>query len=117
MEIKTVEPSDKTVILEMTGRLNIEEVNFFESEYDKFITWKRYIALDMGGINYIDSSGIGALIKAMNMAKNINAELLLLELKPTVMNVFKLAYLDKFFTIIDRKELLERYPDFNAHAV
>lgn len=112
MEIKIKEFENNSVTLQLNGRLNIEEVQYFEKEFEKYITKKKFIALDLSGVKYIDSSGIGSLIKAMNMAKNINVEFILFDINPVILNIFKLAYLDKFFTILSKQDLTSRFPQF-----
>jgi anti-anti-sigma factor len=112
MDIKSKAVNEDSVIIKIIGRLNIEEVQSFEKEFDRFLSSKKFIALDLSGLKYIDSSGIGSLIKAMNMTKNSGVELLLFDITPTILNVFKLAYLDKFFTILSGKELSKRHPQF-----
>ncbi len=112
MDIKPKEIDSTSVAIRIIGRLNIEEVQSFEKEFDKHLSSKKIIALDLSGLKYIDSSGIGSLIKAMNLAKNSGIEFFLFDITPAILNVFKLAYLDKFFTIISGKELSRRYPQF-----
>jgi anti-anti-sigma regulatory factor len=46
------------------------------------------------------------------MAKNAGAEFILFDINQAILNIFRLAYLDKFFTILTRKDLVERYPQF-----
>ncbi len=110
MDITVNKVNNELVILKIIGRFNIEEVSRYESKIDEFIGLKtRYIALDMSEMKYIDSSGIGSLIKSMNMTKNEGLELILLDMEPEILNIFKLAYLDKFFTIQRRDEFMKSY--------
>lgn len=112
MEIKTKEVNSDFIILRLIGRFNIEEVLKFEEEFEKHLAMKKYIVLDLSAMKYIDSSGIGSLIKAMNFSKNMSIEFVLLDVNPSILNVFKLAYLDKFFVIVSSDDLQNRYPQY-----
>jgi anti-sigma B factor antagonist len=109
MEIKPKKISDDAVLLAIKGRFNIEQVEAFETALEK-CAGIRWIILDLSAMRYIDSSGIGSLIKAVNIAKNEKREILLHSIDPAIMNVFRLAYLDKFFSIRSREELAELFP-------
>ncbi|HON78264.1 MAG TPA: STAS domain-containing protein [Spirochaetota bacterium] len=109
MQITTKHPSEDTVIITLDGRFDIEEVITFESSCSEFLkSGFKNICLDLSELKYIDSSGIGSLIKTMNITKNENAGLFLLDVQPDIMKIFKLAYLDKFFTITTKKEFLKK---------
>lgn len=112
MEMKSKNIDQSSVVIKIIGRLNIDEVQGLERELDKHLHVKKIIAMDLSGVKYVDSSGIGTLIKAMNMAKNAGAEFILFDINPAILNIFKLAYLDKFFTILSRNELVETHPQF-----
>jgi anti-sigma B factor antagonist len=65
----------------------------------------------MNKLDYIDSSGIGCLIKSLNSIKNQKGVLILVGLKPMILNVFKLAKLDLFFQIMTNDEFKNKFED------
>jgi anti-sigma B factor antagonist len=69
------------------------------------------LAIDMNKLDYIDSSGIGCLIKSLNSIKNQKGVLILVGLKPMILNVFKLAKLDLFFQIMTNDEFKNKFED------
>jgi len=69
----------------------------------------RTLSLNMAELKYIDSSGIGSLIKAMNITKNRDIDLVITDLDKEILHIFKLAYLDRFFTISTQEEIIEKY--------
>ena len=110
MEIKTEHQTEQYAFIRIIGKFNIEEVIQFERFFNKLVdTGVPAIIIDMSGLTYIDSSGIGSLIKLLNISKNSNIDFILSELKPEIENVFKLAYLDKFFTILPKEEIRKKY--------
>lgn len=110
MEIKLNKVNRDLIIVRISGRFNIEEVISFEKAVNEVIEQTpKALSLDMSELKYIDSSGIGSLIKAMNIAKNKNIDLVITDLDKEIMHIFKLAYLDRFFTISTQEEIFKKY--------
>jgi anti-anti-sigma factor len=65
------------------------------------------VVIDMKEVNYMDSSGIGALVAGQKKMKAFGGRFYLMNLHDDVLNILKLATLDKFFTIVqDESELM-----------
>jgi anti-anti-sigma factor len=110
MEIGQKKINERLVLINITGRFNIEEVfNFEKVINDVILLDPEAICIDLSGLKYIDSSGIGSLIKAMNITKNKNIDLILSDLNTEIMNIFKLAYLDRFFNLSTRADTLKKF--------
>ncbi|HNI99207.1 MAG TPA: STAS domain-containing protein, partial [Leptospiraceae bacterium] len=100
MELK-LNSIGKIKIIEIHGKFDIENTEEFETLFQKQLdSSPAMLAIDMNKLDYIDSSGIGTLIKSLNAIKNKKGELVLVGLKPMILNVFKLAKLDMFFQIM-----------------
>jgi anti-sigma B factor antagonist len=54
------------------------------------------IALDLSGVDFIDSSGLGAIIAALKQL-NGRGDLVIVGAKPSVLNLFRLTRMDKVF--------------------
>ena len=65
------------------------------------------LIIDMKEISYIDSSGIGALVAGKKKMKVANGNFALLNISEDVLNILKLATLDKFFTIYDSEAAID----------
>jgi anti-sigma B factor antagonist len=59
------------------------------------------ILLNLGDVNYIDSSGLGDLVSAFTTAKNQQAEVKLLNLTKKVHDLLQLT---KLYTVFDIKD-------------
>jgi anti-sigma B factor antagonist len=59
------------------------------------------ILLNMGEVNYIDSSGLGELVSAFTTAKNQQADVKLLNLTKKVHDLLQLT---KLYTVFDIKD-------------
>ncbi len=97
-------------IIGLTGKFDIESTEEFEDKFQKELQSKPpAIAIDMTKLDYIDSSGIGALIKSLNSIKNNKGILILFGLKSMILNIFKLAKLDLFFQIMTTEAFHAKY--------
>jgi anti-sigma B factor antagonist len=67
------------------------------------------LVLDMSCVDYIDSSGLAALIEYMKESQNFGGKLGLFGMRDKVKSIFRLVGLDRFFIIEDTLEkTLER---------
>jgi len=57
------------------------------------------ILVDLGGVEYMDSSGIATFVEAFQKAKRYQGRLVLAALTTTVRGVFEIAKLDSIFEI------------------
>lgn len=100
----------ETNIFTLSGSLDIYTAvdlkNFIESKV-KASDAKCIINLE--NVSYVDSSGIGILIKLMNFLKSLNGQLLLTNMKPPLEKVFKVAGLNSYFHFLGDKEFAEQY--------
>ncbi len=61
----------------------------------------RKVLVDLGGVEYIDSSGIASLVEAFQEARRRGTSFGLVCVSPPALRVLKLARLDRVFTIFD----------------
>ncbi|MCW7457707.1 STAS domain-containing protein [Leptospira bandrabouensis] len=109
MELK-LNATGKIKTIEIAGKFDIESTEEFESIFAKIIEPNpSIVSIDMSRLDYIDSSGIGSLIKSLNSLKNKKGKLILVGMKPMIMNVFKLAKLDMFFEIMNEMDFRTKY--------
>ena len=111
MKIKT-KNENSILVVSISGKFNIEEVVKFEEAVTIDNAKKMTaIAIDFSEVEYIDSSALGSLIKLMNKAKNIGIDFILFDMTQPILSIFRLAYLDKFFSIMTADDLRTKYPD------
>ena len=109
MKIST-KVSSNVLVVNIEGKFNIEEVVRFEDSINFDPATKiQAVALSFSAIDYVDSSALGSLIKLMNKAKNLGIEFILFDMTAPILSIFRLAYLDKFFTITTKKDLENRF--------
>ena len=91
---------DGVTVLDLNGRITLGEgsVQLREAIRDLISKGSKTILLNMGDVNYIDSSGLGELVSAYTTAKNQGAAVKLLNLTKKVKDVLQLT---KLYTVFD----------------
>ena len=68
-------------------------------QYDRLRVADEVADGDLGGVSYIDSSGIASLVEGFQTAKSAKLEYGLLNISKTAMQVLTLTRLDKVFQL------------------
>lgn len=94
---------DGITIVDCSGRITLGEgsVVLRESIKDLLGKGQKKILLNLGDVNYIDSSGIGELVSAYTTVKNQGGELKLLNLTKKVHDLLQIT---KLYTVFDVRD-------------
>lgn len=94
---------DGVTVLDLSGRITLGEgsVQLREAIRDLISKGQKSILLNLGDVNYIDSSGIGELVSAYTTARNQGGELKLLNLTKKVHDLLQIT---KLYTVFDVKD-------------
>ena len=94
---------DGVSIVDCNGRITLGEGSIVlrDTVKDLLSKGQKKILLNLGDVNYIDSSGIGELVSAYTTAKNQGGELKLLKLTKKVHDLLQMT---KLYTIFDVKD-------------
>ena len=95
--------SDDITIVDLRGRITLGEgsVTVRDTVHDLLSKGQKRILLNLGGVNYIDSSGIGELVSAFTAAKKQGGELKLLNLTKKIHDLLQIT---KLYTVFDVKD-------------
>jgi anti-sigma B factor antagonist len=109
MSLKTnVRQSSDVTILDLNGRLSLGEALAFGpgsglvlSETIRELTKRgqKKILLNLAGVTYVDSSGVGQLVGALTTARNQAADIKLLKPSVQVLDLLKTTKLHSVFDI------------------
>ena len=107
LKIDTREVAHVT-ILDIHGRIVLgEEIGDLRDAVHNLIAeGKKKIILNLAGVEYIDSSGVGELVSSFTTVRNSGGELKLLSLTKKVQDVL---HVTKLYTVFDIKD-----DEFNA---
>jgi len=99
----TYRDAGPVTVLDLSGRITLGEGSaLLRSTIRELLNDQRFkILVDLGDINYIDSSGIGELVSAFTTTKNQGGELKLLHLTKKVHDLLQIT---KLYTVFDVKE-------------
>jgi anti-sigma B factor antagonist len=94
---------DGVNIVDCSGRITLGEGSVVLRDVVKELLGKgqKKILLNLGDVNYIDSSGIGELVSAYTTVKNQGGELKLLNLTKKVHDLLQIT---KLYTVFDVKD-------------
>ncbi|MBD3232531.1 MAG: anti-sigma factor antagonist [candidate division Zixibacteria bacterium] len=99
MDIKQKDQGDIT-ILSLNGRLDLESSTRLKSETDSLITDRHNkLIFDFKGVNFINSSGLGALVSILKNVNSCSGKVILTGLAPYVKEVFEITQLSNIFEI------------------
>ncbi len=102
--------SDDVTILDLAGRLSLGEAVAFgpgsgvvlsETVRELVKKGQKNILLNLAGVSYVDSSGVGQLTGALTSAHRQGASLKLLRPTTRVLDLLKMSKLDTIFDISD----------------
>ncbi len=95
-----IENSDGKMIVTLSGRVDNEGALPFQEALDKtFEVNPRSVVLDLSGIAFINSTGIGKLLLFYKRIKNRSGEIVITGINDDVHTLFKAIRLDKLIPI------------------
>ena len=96
---------DGVTNLDLSGRITLGEgsVTLRDAVHDVLAKGSKKILLNLGNINYIDSSGIGELVSGFTSVRNAGGELKLLNLTKKVHDLLQITKLYTVFDIWDNE--------------
>ena len=101
MEIREENVND-VEILKLEGRLDASSAKDIKEKVDLLTKENRVkLVIDMGGIDFIDSSGLGSLVSALRSVNKLGGDIKISALQDQVRAIFELTRLHRIFAIYD----------------
>lgn len=100
MEINVKKDKDRTLVL-VKGTVDLYSSPDLREEIQGQLKMKgnKEVVIDLGEVEYIDSSGIATLVEGLQVANKLAKKFALARLTKKVRDVFSLARLETVFTI------------------
>lgn len=94
------------LVVRLDGELDVCGANEFRNSVDDALelTGAKHILLNMQGVNFIDSSGLGVILGRYKRIAQQGGKILVVHLAPQVQRIFELAGLMKILTIYQSEE-------------
>lgn len=98
-----VVPAVAPVIIDMSGRITVGEGNLLLREIvgNLVESGKKDIVLNLGDVTYVDSSGLGELVRTLTTIRNLHGELKLVNLSKRVEELLQMTRLSSVFDIYE----------------
>ncbi len=99
-EVTRIQDIENAARVSLSGAIDASTVITFQSELDKLKkNGVRRFLLDMAGIRYVNSTGLGSLVKLADGLENEGGMIALMQIHPKVKVVFDMLGLNAFFKI------------------
>jgi len=101
----------KFKIFKLIGEFDLNEIIHFENSIGKYLKdGSKLIILDMSALEYLDSSGIGCLVRLYrDIEEKIKGKLILYQINDFIKELFEISNLTGFLTILSSKDELDKY--------
>jgi anti-anti-sigma factor len=110
--IRTTQDGRTVVVITPTGRLDITTAWQFRLKLQECISKvSPHIVVNLGQVNFIDSSGLTSLVAGMRDADKVKGSFRICKVHPEAKLVFEVTMMDSVFEIFDTEaEALEGVP-------
>ncbi|MEP6901115.1 MAG: STAS domain-containing protein [Actinomycetota bacterium] len=100
------EKFNDVIVVTVTGDvLDASVIGDFKSEMTPIITSEYRVVFDMSNIQFVDSSGVGAILSCLRTLNAEGGDLKICSLTKPVRALFELVRMHKIFDIFDTREL------------
>ena len=93
----------EVVVLDLTGRLWILDLPLRDLMNGLLADGKRHFVLNLAGVDYMDSSGLGQLVSIWTSIRNKNGYLTLLNPSKRVRRLFEITRLHTVFEVFEQE--------------
>jgi anti-anti-sigma factor len=108
----TTQDGNTVIVLTPTGRLDITTAWQFRLKLQECISkLSRHVVVNLGQVNFIDSSGLTSLVAGMRDADKVKGSFRICNVHPEAKLVFEVTMMDTVFEIFEtEEEALEGVP-------
>ncbi len=112
--ILSLQTKNDHLILKILTDIMMDNAKDFYKEFEAISKENlkiQYISFDFGKVNFMDSSGIGSLIKSAATVKAFGTIVNVFNLNKSLFSVFKLSGLDNIITMYTNDEFFQKFPE------
>lgn len=94
-----------TCLVELRGELDVESCRSARKDFRALLdSPHRRFLMDMGRLTFIDSAGLGMLVRLLRRVREAGGDLVLVRANPSVRKLFRMTGLDALFTFAEDHE-------------
>ncbi|HEY8297098.1 MAG TPA: STAS domain-containing protein [Candidatus Baltobacteraceae bacterium] len=105
--------SGNPAVVEMTGELDLANADIVRERLDEVGIVANRVILDLVRLEFIDSTGLSAIVRLGKQLKERAGHLAIVVTKPSIRKLFAITALDKRFAIYERVEDVHFPPSFD----
>lgn len=107
--VQSVRWVDRAAVVQVVGDIDLSRSNEFQQSLLGVLDQRPdRMVIDLGGVPYMDSSGVASLVKLLGRARKCGTAIYLVQLRERVRSIFEITRLDNVFTIrATEKEALD----------
>ena len=118
LKIRVKQTRTGVITLSPVGKIDSDTHVLLDKEITKLLNEPIHtLILDMEGVDFITSSGVGTITKAKTSLKQKSAELAMINLQPQVKKVFEIIRLLPALSVFESMEELDEYLAKIQHKV
>jgi stage II sporulation protein AA (anti-sigma F factor antagonist) len=118
MLIEFIRESDH-LLLTIVDDIMMDNSREFFNEFDSIFQEQKNalqsMSINFGEVKFMDSSGIGSIIKCTNKAKEFGINIIVFNMNKTLFSVFRLSGLQHILETMELSVFLDKYPDFKPY--
>jgi anti-sigma B factor antagonist len=96
---------ERTHVISVSGEIHVSTAPEFSRRLNEAIAGgKTAVVLDLGGVEFIDSTGLSVLLNGLRRVTRAGGRMALVCTNPTVMRLFEITRLDSTFDILATRE-------------
>lgn len=97
LALKTEKKNGEQASLHCSGRINSATSELLQETIRALIPKTRHIVLDLSGVSYVDSSGLGAIVSIYLAVSRAGGELKIANAQPRIRDLFQVTKLAAVF--------------------
>ncbi len=104
LSISSADRGDVTVV-HVAGEIDVYTAPVLRERLDEQISaGRRHLVVDLQGVTFMDSTGLGVLVGRLKLVRGQNGSLRIVSAQDRILKVFKITGLDKVFHIFPSVE-------------
>ena len=105
MKLKEVSTDNDVLLIELNeGNLDASNAREFRDSIQLMMRERTRVVLDMAGVKFVDSSGLGALISCLRLLNGREGDFRLCAMSKPVRALFELMRIDRVFNIHNTRD-------------
>ena len=118
LEVNIIRKENDVVVLTLLGSITGTTCSTLEEKINSVLAGSvRTLVLDMSGIKFMSSMGVGLINKAKIMLAQADAELAMINLQPQIKKVFEIMSLMPTLNVFENVEELDKYLNKIQHRI